>query len=290
MTGIVLRLVVLEHGTDWEVNMGKEKAIDKIMRLLELSKSENVHEASLAAMRAQELMERHKLHISDIEADNGDDQEGWKPGPINEYSLELGKVAHRWAINLLSTIAYVNQCSMCFYRARQRDRFRGDAGDPNRPARALLLGREEDIRTVLYMYRYLFVEITRLCEKEHAKAKRQGQKTNRSWTNSFRIGAVVEISGRLKEARTKTRNEAREAVSSDSTSLMRVDQLVKQMDDWAKHVSGAMNMRHNIKKGQQTQVRLMEDAFNRGKVAAKQVDLGSNTQIGSVSRQRQLTS
>jgi hypothetical protein len=45
----------------------KEDIIEKIRKLLALSKSDNVHEAELALLRANELMLRHQLSITEVD-------------------------------------------------------------------------------------------------------------------------------------------------------------------------------------------------------------------------------
>lgn len=51
---------------------------EKIRRLLALSTSENPHEAALAAAKAQELLHRYNLEVSDIKAEQ-------KPGFIQDF-------------------------------------------------------------------------------------------------------------------------------------------------------------------------------------------------------------
>lgn len=56
-----------------------ESHLEKIRKLLRLSKSANVHEAELALKRAMELAARHAVDLSDLAAD-----------------AEVGGIVHRW--------------------------------------------------------------------------------------------------------------------------------------------------------------------------------------------------
>jgi hypothetical protein len=80
--------------------------LSKIKKLLSLSNSSNVHEAELAASRAQALMLEYKISISEFDSFNEE------RSPIGENFVEdLGKYGLKpWKSILVNGISKLNGC------------------------------------------------------------------------------------------------------------------------------------------------------------------------------------
>ncbi|MEQ1506614.1 MAG: DUF2786 domain-containing protein, partial [Myxococcota bacterium] len=86
-----------------------EDVLDRVRKLLALATSPNVHEAALAAARAQALIERHRLEDwLAAEQDSAGD-----PDPIVHAwhePLAVARKIRRWKAALASVLAEVNGC------------------------------------------------------------------------------------------------------------------------------------------------------------------------------------
>ncbi len=86
-----------------------ENIAELIRKLLALAKSDNENEASLAMAKAQELLMKHNLDMSQIETKNSDevDQSTLCNEPVD---FDNSDDASQWERILISTIAHVNLC------------------------------------------------------------------------------------------------------------------------------------------------------------------------------------
>jgi hypothetical protein len=71
----------------------QDKLIDKVRKLLALSKSPNEHEATLAMEKAQEILKTYNLTLTEVEVKN-----------IVERRIKMGKLT-KWKIHLASAVA-----------------------------------------------------------------------------------------------------------------------------------------------------------------------------------------
>lgn len=96
--------------------MNKEKAIDKIRKLLRLSHSDNPGEAENALLMARKLMAEHKLSERDV-------ADAKKPGKLNHVVYEaetFSTVKNGWMIGLSRVIAENHCCCTSVYKPRER--------------------------------------------------------------------------------------------------------------------------------------------------------------------------
>lgn len=156
--------------------------LDRVRKLLARSKSDNVHEAALAAEMAQRLMTEHKLHMSDVEIA----AEAAEPVVSGEALNEGQASVTTWQVRLLGGVARANSCRILIQSSR-----RG-----MREGRLTVYGKQSDVDSTLYLYRYVAAEINRLC-----KAWGDQGAFGRAARNSFRVGAANTIRRRLTEAR-----------------------------------------------------------------------------------------
>lgn len=212
--------------------MTHEEAMDRVIKLLKLAKSDNPHEAALAAAKAQDLIDRHKLDVSSASAD-GTEADRPKEA-IQKFAdpLYVGSKASTWRIRLASALADANACRIYL-----------QGGDIR------LIGRASDASALRYLFAYLCRETDRLTDRD---AKGNGK----TWVNNFRLGVVDTISRKLREQQRETvaavKREAEEqqaklfaqvgeaafagpsALVRVNAALVRVEQDRKEVLDWEK--------------------------------------------------------
>lgn len=155
----------------------KDSVLVKIRKLMELSKSNNAHEASLAATRAQELMLRHRIQQAELIGDQEEKEE------ITKSQIHSDKQKRSlWKSSLADAIAKGFQCRVYLSGVN-----------------IIVIGRKSDIDTVQYLHQYLMKELQRLADIEFSKVRRIGDLTHgKTWKNNFYYGAVSAIRDRLK--------------------------------------------------------------------------------------------
>ena len=153
--------------------LAMEKILDKINKLLKLSESPNIEEATAAYEKAHKLLRDYNLHIEDIKE---------KPEIISEI-VDEGKRERGWKSLLLNSIAEANYCS--FITSKRRGNFLNDSYFKN-----TIYGREENIATTRVMYEYL-------CEAVERVTKDARKIDKRFNINSFKIGVVENLRERL---------------------------------------------------------------------------------------------
>lgn len=127
----------------------RESVTEKIRKLLNLSKSENPHEAALAAKAAMKLMLEHKLSQADIDRAAKD---AGAPGmDVGEHAAP-GDFAEEWRSGLLTAIALSYFCRTLII----------DDGPGGLHASAVVVGKKEDAEAVIFLYQHFSGEIYRL--------------------------------------------------------------------------------------------------------------------------------
>lgn len=155
-----------------------DKLLDRVRKLLALAGSPNVHEAALAAARAQALIEAHRLH--GLLA--AEEEVAAEPlGTGEEAPLEVTRRPRKWKRVLAARLAEVNGCVA--YTVRD-----------GREERLLLAGRAEDREAVAAIWDWLVQRI------EWASAT-EGAGRDRAWHEAFRVGAAEVVAQRLAEVR-----------------------------------------------------------------------------------------
>lgn len=159
-----------------------EKILDKIRKLLALSTSSNEYEAALAASKAQELLLKYNLEMSQLKQDVGDEIERWNfRTPFRDS----------WLSYLMGAVASANLCRVVQgggWKTGRREWENGPFTAGERVREFYLFGKKPNLEVTEFMYEYLAAEIDRLTPRKGAK-----------YVSSFRIGAVTTIDKRLKE-------------------------------------------------------------------------------------------
>lgn len=197
----------------------KEKIIDKVKKLLRLATSDNVNEAASSAAKAQELIDKYNLSYL-LLSDSFHDNE-IKDAKESNCVYKFGKNIIAWKSVLAKNIGEMNHCRI----------YIGNTGQYKYVG---IVGREEDINTVKYLFLYLATEIERLCLRE-------GVNQGKTWRNNFRLGAIEYIANVMAESSQKSKqdfqkhcNENNVDKQSVSTALLKFDSKLQKIDDYIK--------------------------------------------------------
>lgn len=163
-----------------------EKILEKVRRLLALSKSSNEFEAAAAAAKAQELLFKYKLEMNDVPSDDGRDA----PREAFDRHFMVAENTAGWRGTLLNVIALNNDCSVIKHS--------GGTGKLY-----AVIGQKSSFEVVEYLYAYLVAEIDRLAKTHFGKGHPD------SWFTSFRYGCVNTLSKTLKRQREESVSSAK---------------------------------------------------------------------------------
>lgn len=204
--------------------MNKESAIDRIKKLLRLSKSDNEHEAELAAANAARLMVEFQIE----EAELGDEKEEIR---VNEFTLEVAKRITVWR----ARVAYA--AAIMFGGQIYSNNSRGQT-------RLMFVGREQDLDAVKYLFAYFASEVESLADSGwHRYRRTMGSRSMlmnesaRGWKGSYRKGCAARIYDRIYREREAAKGE------STSTALVKLDALEQQAKDYLDNLPGVTERR-----------------------------------------------
>lgn len=219
----------------------RDRALDRVRKLLALATSPNPHEAAVAAARAQEIIEAHRLQAwLDAEAAVHDD-----PDPIadaRDEPLETSRRIRKWKSALATTLAECNGC-VAYIAPRGREQS------------IVLVGRASDRAAVAELWGWLVKRIEWLSATHGA-----GQP--RSWHDAFRIGVVDAVAERLRHARQEARATLPEA------ALVRVDPAV------VAHREALDRFVHeHLRLGRGRALRVDAEAWEHGRKASDELEI-----------------
>jgi len=161
--------------------------IDKVQKLLRLSRSSNIHEAAAAAAAADRLIQEHGLQQAQFEADGTEPAEkpaedtspltSWHRLPTWRKILTSGLVRHYSCAGFLTWSL-------------------GQGGYVYK-----VVGRPSDVASVRYMLGWLTVEIERLAQLNKGQGK--------AFLDSFKRGAVNGVMSKLTESKEAQRAQVK---------------------------------------------------------------------------------
>jgi hypothetical protein len=241
------------------------KVIDRVLKLLRLAESSNVHEAAVAAARAQALMERHRIDAAVLEAGEGPNARD----PVRDEPdapLESGTRLPRWRLMLATTLAELGGC-------RAYLRHQGDG------RRLVLVGTRDDAAAVRTLHVHLVAELDRL-------TRTLGRGRGRRWCTGFRLGAVTTLCERLRAARRDARRQAqtdaaRRLADGESTALVRLGAGLQRLEARQREVDTWMAEHLDLRQRGPRTVRADADGFERGRAAGHAVDLRARAALHS---------
>jgi hypothetical protein len=221
-----------------------EKILDRLVKLIEMSKRGTEHEAEIAAQRAAELMAKHQIDAATVEAQLS--------GKAKKPDLERGRVdadneaapsrVERWHSVLLAAVA-----EACGGRAWMHGK--------GRKQMFFMVGPKGAVDSAKYLYAMLEKDVNRLSRE----AGRRHEQPSNAWRRAYALGMSSKISHRLMEGRKAAMSQA------TSTALVVVDATKRAIDD----VLDAMDLRQQ-KRGAQKR----PDAMTWGYIDGDKVDLG----------------
>lgn len=150
-----------------------DRILDKIKKLLRLSRSSNPHEAALALERAMALASAHQLHLGSI--DPNDEVAGIR----HEDRAEAARLSFDKSLAIRLVAIYFSVKIVASYK------------------RLIIVGRAPDIQIAEYAYLFI-VRSCRNCVADYAKAERlAGRKDSaikrRNYVNGFMAGIDMQL-------------------------------------------------------------------------------------------------
>jgi hypothetical protein len=198
-----------------------KKTLAKVRMLLSRTEAKGFTpaEAAEAAAKAQQLLFKANLELSDVEL-----LEDRHADPLADYGQEdvellaRGKFNVNWHRILLSGIARNNFCRIVVTTARRR--FKGErvAEKKCAPEKCAVIGRPHNVEFVRWLYTHVAVQIREMslvAMREHCfetLPARQG-----AWARTFCFAAVTTVLQRLAEQRKQD-----EQATASSTALVHV--------------------------------------------------------------------
>jgi hypothetical protein len=159
-----------------------EKIIDKISKLLNLSKSPNMQEASIALEKAHTLLKEHNLKMEDIKLEKSD---------LIKNSFIKTKRLVNWKFILCDIICLYNYCSLV-----KKQQYESEL---------VVYGREENVISSKLMFEYLVSAIDRIAKNE--------RKLNRLFNmNDFKLGASYNLISRIQKFQYKENTDNEKAL------------------------------------------------------------------------------
>lgn len=224
--------------------MNQSQAIEKVQKLLGLSKSSNINEAATAAAIANKYIVQYRLKEADLieQVAKEQDREGeYFPQPIfddPDPAYQTGRVTN-WKLQLLTFLAKNFGCAVFndkrTHEGRSVSRFR-------------LLGRFNDIQFTKQLFKWLVSEIERHSESE---CKGLGSITS----SSFCKGAVKGVETLLRD--TKEEHDSKALVLGCSQALARIDNREEEAQEY-------MYRKYNLIRPSAPKPKFDPGAFERG--------------------------
>lgn len=156
-----------------------DRLVERVRKLLALSRSDNRHEAALAATKARELLARHGLSLATIEAELAG--EG-RPAYVSERFDSGGWTD--WRRRLLAAVVRHHSCRGVSFRGTR------DVG---------IVGAAHDVVAVRRLYAFLAGEVARLADAGAREQPDLDPERAHAWKRSFYQGAARTIARRLAE-------------------------------------------------------------------------------------------
>ncbi len=176
--------------------MEQEKILAKINKLLNLAKSENIHEASLAMERARSLMEKHCISEATFKEASTD--------KLYKEVIISAKRLPQWKRSIISSMgAFMGAAYILGY------------GENNERVHTLY-GKEANVKSAKIMLEYLFSAVERL-------AKNNCTGKGRNYISNYKKGCAFEIGKMIKEISTKKTQEYQQDSSAYGIVLANFD-------------------------------------------------------------------
>lgn len=260
--------------------MTNQEALDKVAKLLRLSKSNVPAEAALAMAKAQEIIDKHKLDISSIDFESQEKQRDAEQVKDFGYEDPLEDVrvhgSSPWMLRLTTIVARANGCKGIHTRYDSL----GD-GKP-RGAKVKIVGFPSDVATTRYMYGFLKAEVIRLCNENC-------QGNSATYKRQFCIGVTETIAITLKKQKEVMHQELRQEQSTNPLALVRLNNAIAKIEARKVAVDTWCNEHFNLGVGSGIRGSMSsagQSARTHGRIVGSQVRIGvAKASIGHVFKQ-----
>ena len=242
----------------------KDKVIEKIKKLLILAdknKNSNLEEATAAAEKAQALMEKHRIEQAML---NIQDALGLEQ--LNDEGLP-----NNWKVFLAFVLAKHNGCYII------------KSQDYDQDNKVLIVGEYQDIKSIQTIYKYLVLELNRLCIASIIRYQAVTKHLpNKDFAESFYTGAIQTIDCRLQETNKTVRNEhickagSTEQVVQVCSALERLDSRIQNAKSWIENQGSKAGLK-DVQFQSETAKNESQEGFEAGIRAASELNL-SGTQ------------
>jgi len=157
----------------------KNKIKEKIEKLLNLSMSDNKHEAALALQKALKLMNEHNITKDEV----------YKQNFISEtMEFDYYRLPD-WEIILYSKMSFFSGCVFTWANGYK---------DINKKAKGIIAGRERDVLNAIYLISFLRREInTRIKKYQNEIKEAYTAKYIKLLSKSFKVGLIDETFQKL---------------------------------------------------------------------------------------------
>ncbi len=227
--------------------------IDKVRKLLALSRSSNAHEAASAAAKANQLIDEYRLSVGQLTPDNTDTD------PVETASEPL----------LHSNRVMMWRKSLAIRLASHYGCFVWNSPRPHAAINYQVAGRKSDIEVLNYMFAYISTECDRITL---STAKGKG----RTFAESYRRGFVDGVLSQLDASRQTVAK-----ASNDPQALVKLDDRTQAA---RRHIEASTH----LSKGKSvTASRTDSSAFQSGQSAGRSMHLGQS--LGASSKTRLLS-
>ncbi len=243
-----------------------QKIMDLIRKLFAKAQSAqeigSAAEAAAFAAKANELLLRHRLEMTDLELQ--DEQDADPLGRDDELSRAWGGVQQKWSDELANAIATTHFCKLV--RETRRGYPKG---------LTYLLGRDSDRKVARYLIEVLHREAKRLARAYLAQAPQDGASPAARRT-SFLLGFRLEVTRRLREQR------ARVEQTGGQYAVVRLQDAEAAVEEYMR----AQFPDAYVPRSRSTFIQ--KDAYAAGRAAGDAVGLGGGLQGGTAARAQQL--
>jgi hypothetical protein len=218
--------------------------IEKVRKLLALSKSCNANEAAAAAAAANKLIDQYRLEECELEDTEAHEDIFEEEDPL----YESGRLT-QWKSYLACNLARHYGCAIYNHKGFRKNLYK-------------LAGRKSDIEVVRYMFSWLCLEIERLSD-EGSRGKGFDRSAGKIFSNSFCTGAVAGINLQLKASRQEVVQNA------SSVAIVKLNQ---RHDE----ALAFLNKSHKLKfENNSNKSYLDKGAYESGKAKGENLHLGA---------------
>jgi len=233
--------------------------INKIKALLNKTVENgcSLEESASAFGLAQKMIDKNRLSMMDIDSFDIDaEEEVFNFGSIpGSESLKTST----WKNHLAMLLAKANGCKVYLENGNMRAKSMSSVK---------IIGRNSDVQVVNYLFMFMSNEIERLCK--FSMRHRNG--SGKSWSNSFKIGAVTAISEKLQNGKKEAE------IGASEVSIVRVNDRYKEVEEFASN-----NL--NLKKRPTTAYQKVDSAYNYGYEAGSKIQVKAGLSGVSIVKQ-----